>query len=279
MGNNTRLDNWAAMERLKLVERALWWRGWIGRPDLASLFGISSAQASSDLQKYVELNPGAMLYQMTRKRYETTPTMACILHVPRLEDGIATFLHEGSLGIVTSSAIIDSQHVSIVRPPKREVVAEVERKVLLALVQGKQLRVKYHSVNSGRDDWRWITPTAFGHDGLRWHVRAWYKEGGRHQDFVLGRMSAAEWPAEMAPGEDAPRDEEWETVEEHCYQINDALSEDRQAALRLDYGTNTNGILKITCRRAMVQYVEAMLRVPSKGKLPAHFTRKQLPEA
>jgi len=36
----------------------------------------------------------------------------------------------------------------------------------------------------------------------------------------------------------------------------------------------TSGILKITCRRAMAQYVEAMLRVPGKGELPAHFLRE-----
>ena len=58
MGNETSVENWAARERLLLVERAAWWRGWIGRGDLVAMFGISPAQASSDLQKYQELNPG-----------------------------------------------------------------------------------------------------------------------------------------------------------------------------------------------------------------------------
>lgn len=274
MGNETKIENWAAQERLRAVERALWWRGWIGRPDLVGVFGISAAQASSDLQKYLELNPGAMVYQMSRKRYEGTESMACMLHSPRLEEGMAAFLQQGGLGMISGGAIGNGPQISMVQPPKRKGLPEVERRVLLAVIQGKKLRVKYHSVRSGRDDWRWLAPHAFGHDGLRWHVRAWYHQGGHHGDFVLGRMSDAGWPEAMESEDLPPPDEDWEAVEEHRYRINDSLSKERQAALQLDYGTGPDGILKITCRRAMAQYEEAMLRVPTAGELPAHFMRE-----
>jgi predicted DNA-binding transcriptional regulator YafY len=176
--------------------------------------------------------------------------------------------------MLTAGATGDGALVSVVRPPRRKVLPAVERRVFLAVIQGKKLRVKYHSVKSGGNDWRWLSPCAFGHDGLRWHVRAWYQKRGIHGDFVLGRMSDAGWPEEMPSEEKPPRDEEWETFEELRYRINDGLNKDSQAALRLDYGTGPDGILKITCRRAMAQYVEAMLRVPTDGKLPAHFTRE-----
>ncbi|GAA5142513.1 WYL domain-containing protein [Prosthecobacter algae] len=273
MGNETRLENWAAQERLRAVERALWWRGWIGRPDLVALFGISAAQASSDLQKYVELNPGAIVYQTSRKRYEATQGMACVLHTPRLTDGMGTFLQQGGVGMITGGNTLDGPHVSIVRAPRREVCPQVERRVFLAVAQGKKLCVKYHSVNSGRSDWRWLAPHAFGHDGLRWHVRAWSLEGGDYRDFVLGRISDSKWPEDLNPNELLPVDEDWNTEEELRYRINDRLSEAQQAALRLDYGTGAQGILKITCRRAMTQYVEAMLRVQMTGELPAHFMK------
>lgn len=271
MGNETSLENWAAKERLRTVERALWWRGWIGRPDLSTIFGISAAQASSDLQKYQELNPGAMVYQMNRKRYEATETMVCVLHEPRLEEGMAGFLQPSGLGSALGGAFGDCHQISVVTPPKREISPKVQRRVFIAVIQGKKLRVKYHSLKSGRDDWRWLAPSAFGFDGLRWHVRAWNLEGRDHRDFVIGRMSDAEWPEEMVAEEMPIRDEEWETLEEREYRINAHLSESRQAALRMDYGTGPDGILKVTCRRAMRQYVEAMLRVPTDGELPAHF--------
>ena len=274
MGNESNTENWAVQERLRTVERALWWRGWIGRPDLVRVFGISAAQASSDLQKYLEINPTAMVYQMSRKRYEATDGMACFFHSPRLEEGMAAFLQQGGLARVASEVVQDSPQISLVHTPKRDVSQEVERRVFLAVLHGRKLRVKYHSLKSGRDGWRWLAPHAFGHDGLRWHVRAWNPDRGIHADFVLGRISAAEWPEEVASEEKPPRDEEWETVVERRYRINDVLSESRQEALRMDYGTGSDGILKITCRLAMVQYVEAMLRVPTEGELPVHFRRE-----
>ncbi len=237
------------------------------------VFGISAAQASSDLQKYLEINPGAMVYQMSRKRYEATEAMGCVLHAPRLEEGMAAFLQQGGLGMLTAGAPSDGPLVSVVRPPKRKVLPEVERRLFIAVVQRKKLRVKYHSVKSGRDDWRWLAPCAFGHDGLRWHVRAWYQKRGIHGDFVIGRVSDAGWPEEIGTEETPPRDEEWETFEELRFRINDSLSRESQAALRLDYGTAPDGILNITCRRAMAQYEEAMLRVPTNGEFPTHFTR------
>jgi len=48
------------MERLRFIEAGAWWKGRVNCQDLAGLFGASMAQASSDLQRYLELNPIAM---------------------------------------------------------------------------------------------------------------------------------------------------------------------------------------------------------------------------
>ena len=60
MGNSSNPEQWAVMERLRFIERAAYWRGWIQRQDLAAVYGKGSAQASADFQKYLELNPGAL---------------------------------------------------------------------------------------------------------------------------------------------------------------------------------------------------------------------------
>lgn len=58
------------------------------RRDLVAAFGVSLAQASSDLQKYQELNPGALQYHMNRKRYEGAREMRWVLiEALRLEAG------------------------------------------------------------------------------------------------------------------------------------------------------------------------------------------------
>lgn len=271
MGNETKLENWAARERLRWIERTVWWRGWIGRPDLVEMFGISAAQASSDLQKYQELNPGAVGYQTSRKRYEGAAEMRCVLHEPQLAEAISAYLGEGTLLVPTlRSDPKAGSRVSMVMAPRRTVAPEVERRVFLAVCGGLGLRVKYHSVRSGTAVWRRVVPRAFGHDGLRWHARAWCESSGEWRDFVLGRISGAEWPQSV--DEEPPRDDEWEQIETLRLRVNPGLSEERKAALVMDYGAGPDGVLELRCRKAMRQYVEAMLRVPSEGEeLPGHF--------
>ena len=92
MGNKTNDRNWAAMERLRFIETCAWWKGVVQRQDLAGLFGVSMAQASSDLQRYLEMNPGAFVYNLRQKRYEATAEMKCVTTRPRLDEAVARFL-------------------------------------------------------------------------------------------------------------------------------------------------------------------------------------------
>ena len=104
------------------------------------------------------------------------------------ERGVATPLL-GMAGGPKSAPTVD-----YIRPLTREADAEVQRRVFLAINQGRMLRVKYWSVHSARGAQREIAPHALGHDGYRWHVRAWCCENGDFRDFVLSRIEAAEWP-------------------------------------------------------------------------------------
>jgi hypothetical protein len=72
MGNKTNDRNWAATERLRFIEACAWWKGIVNQQDLVGLFGVSMAQASSDLQRYLEMNPAAFVYDSRQKRYEAT---------------------------------------------------------------------------------------------------------------------------------------------------------------------------------------------------------------
>ena len=192
------------------------------------------------------------------------------LQGPRLGEGMAMFLGART-GAVELPAGID--RVAVALPPQRAVKPTVARALVRAVCGELTVRVRYHSVRSGTAGWRELVPRAFGHDGLRWHARAWCVESGGWRDFVLGRMSDAKEPEPMA-GE-PPRDEEWEAFETLRLRVNPELSEDRRAALAMDYGIGKSGVLKVRCRRAMRQYVEAMLRVPVEGEgLPGHFVRE-----
>jgi len=61
----------------------------------------------------------------------------------------------------------------------------VERRIFLAVLERLRVRVRYASVHSGTDAWRWLQPRVFAHDGNRWHVRAWCEQ---RADYLRTRL-------------------------------------------------------------------------------------------
>ncbi len=268
MGNLNNKDQWAGRERLLFIERLAWWKGVVNRADVRDVFGISAAQASADLQGYQEMNPTALAYNMRAKRYEAGAGMLCVMHEPRLEEAVSLFLGVATplLGLGGRPEII-APTVDFFRPLTRESPAAVQRRVFLGMDQGRRLRVKYWSVSSGRGASREIAPHALGHDGYRWHVRAWCFENSGYRDFVLSRIEAAEWPGEVFTTDVV--DEEWERVETVVLRPHSSLSEEQKKGMVRDYGMK-GGVLRVEVRAAMKEYFLAHWRVPVAGR-PAHL--------
>lgn len=293
MGNETNIEQWAAQERLRAIERAAFWRGWVRRKELVSLFGISMAQASADFQKYQELNPGALSYNLNAKWYEGVAGMQCVRHTPRLEEAIGCYL-DGGAGVFqlppvamaqgTSSGALDAGgacSLGFVLLPVREASAEVCRLVFQAVLGNHRLRVRYWSLNSSKDSWREIAPHAFGHDGYRWHVRAWCYNNADYRDFVLSRIERCDSPMSISKDAALPIDGAWESWEGVELRPDSRLSERRQAAIRRDYGMGKRGVLKIKVRTAMKPYLLSHLFLPGANdaaELPRHleFLRSKL---
>ncbi len=271
MGNTSNRDQWAARERLRLVERVAWWRGAVNRGDVREVFGISAAQASADLQAYLELNPGALAYNLTTKRYEASPEMQCVLHVPSLEEAVRVFLGEGA-PLPPVRAAEEGGKVDWFVPPARRASEAVERRVFLAVGGGRRLEILYWSVSSGRTAQRAIAPHSLGHDGYRWHVRAWCFEHGDYRDFVLSRIERAEWPGEafVPPAADG----EWERRETVVLRPHSDLDATQRKAIERDYDMR-RGRLALTVRSAMKEYLLAHLRVaatePGEKARPPHL--------
>ena len=266
MGNTSTKDQWAGRERLAFIERVAWWRGVVNRGDLREVFGISAAQASGDLQGYQEQNPTALAYNVRSKRYEARPEMACVMHSPRLEEAVAMFL--GTPVSLPRVAARAEGRVATFVPPVRQADEGVERRVFLALDQGKRLWVTYWSVNSGAAKRREIAPHGLGHDGYRWHVRAWCFENGEFRDFVLSRIEKAEWPGELFIS--PTRDEAWERMVTVVLRANSQLDAVQRATIERDYGMKS-GKLEVTMREAMREYCLAHLRVATGNERPQHL--------
>jgi DeoR/GlpR family transcriptional regulator of sugar metabolism len=61
---------WFEQHRQDWIAEALSVYGFINREHLERKFGVSTPQASKDLATFQRLNPKAMAYNLTTKRYE-----------------------------------------------------------------------------------------------------------------------------------------------------------------------------------------------------------------
>lgn len=64
-----RIDPFAVIVRLMWIDGVIDNDGEINRCEIRQAFGISAPQASLDLRRYMELNPGRIAYDVRRKRY------------------------------------------------------------------------------------------------------------------------------------------------------------------------------------------------------------------
>ncbi len=271
MGNDTNEGNWAARERLRFAEMLLWWRGWVGRGDLIERFGTSPAQTSGDLQRYLEMNPTAMVYHTSRKRYEATELMRCILHQPSLNEAASWLGGSVVEGFRLETPVSGGgdDRLAVLHLPVRQATDDVERKIFMALFAKRRVRVRYVSLSSNKSEWRFLRPGALAWDGRRWHTRAWCETRQDWRDFVLARMDSAEWPVE-AQGE-VPIDKDWLVLETVRLRVNPALPENSRESIKMDYGLKGE-VLEIPVRRAMRQYLMAEMFLTEEGEeLSKHF--------
>lgn len=63
---------WAKRQRMRFISEFIVKNGHINRSDLKEEFGISTPQASLDLQEYQKLYPGELVYDLNRKHYKLT---------------------------------------------------------------------------------------------------------------------------------------------------------------------------------------------------------------
>lgn len=254
---------WGIEKRLEFIEFRLYWEGGINRADITERFGVSVPQASKDLTLYEEKAPGNLAYNKSAKRYLASPDFKPVFLEPyagmylaqlRSRDGI----EESWLSAVPA---FDSMPV-----PYRRVEAEVLRAVLAAIRDERAIEIEYQSMNTDRPapEWRWITPHALGHDGLRWHVRAYCHIDHKFKDFILSRCLRTRGDGE--PAAKPETDQFWREIFEVTLAPNPALSEPQQAVIAQDYEM-THGEVAVPVRKALLYYFQKRLRLDVAGAI------------
>lgn len=260
LSDTPRRLRWAPEQRLEFIEFRLFWDGGLNRSDLMERFGVSEPQASKDLTTYRELAPANLEYDSSKKRYVSATFFQPLFLKPNPDRYLAQ-LKAISDGILdTSDTWIAAMPPSGVVPiPARRIDAQVLRTLLGAIRDRLAVHVEYQSMSQEHPEplWRWITPHAFGFDGLRWHVRAYCHRQSRFLDFVLGRVLGV---AESGPaGAGAEDDLLWQEVFDVVLEPNPQLIEAQRRGVARDYGMIDDKLV-VPVRCALLYYFNKRLR-------------------
>jgi len=246
---------------MEFIEFRLYWEGAVNRSDLIKQFGVSVPQASNDLTAYRQRAPENVSYDLSAKSYVPTPAFRpkflkvnpdrYLSQMKALSDGI----------IETADTWFASQPDTGVLPiPNRRTAPSVLQAVLTAIRRNGAVHIEYQSTSPENPDpiWRWISPHAFGFDGLRWHVRAFCHRDNRFKDFILGRCLAA---GEQGPSDaSAKEDWQWQTFFQVVLQPNPDLTDGQRRAVALDYNM-TDERVTVPVRFALLYYFYKRLRL------------------
>jgi WYL domain len=257
---------WAAEQRFQFIEHQAFWCGGLNRSDLTTHFGLSVPQASKDLAAYQALHPENLTYDPSKRRY---------LRSIEFKAGFITLDSDEFLRASVGQAMdgnpadgeLERQPIAEGLPfPHRKIDPYVLQPIAQCVVEGRSVEIKYVSMSTNRPDamWRRITPHAFGHDGLRWHVRAFCHRSETFKDFIVSRCLDTRH-VDVA-GATPEVDETWNSLFPVMLVPNPLLSEQQQQIITREYGM-IDGILTISVRRAMLYYFNKRLRLDAAPSL------------
>lgn len=244
--------NWGVERRYEFIEFRLFWQGRINRGDLMDAFGVSTQQASLDLNAYIEQAKRNLVYDKSLRTYLRGKHFKPKYLKPDAEEYFAQ-LRAVDQGLVSSeqSWISFFPSFGATPTPARGVSPETLRDVLAAIREPSALQVTYQSMSRPEPSARWIEPHALAFDGFRWHARAFCQNDQVFKDFLLSRIVEV---CEQGPVTAEPSaDEAWHT--EIVLQVgpHPDLSDNQRRAIEMDYGME-EGRAQISVRRALLFY-------------------------
>jgi len=244
--------NWGVERRYEFIEFRLFWQGRINRGDLMDAFGVSTQQASLDLNAYIEQAKRNLVYDKSLRTYLRGKLFKSKYLKPDAEEYFAQ-LRAVDQGLVSAeqSWISFFPSFGATPTPARGVAPETLRDVLAAIREPTALQVTYQSMSRPEPSARWIEPHALAFDGFRWHARAFCQNDQVFKDFLLSRIVAVggQGPVTAAPS----ADEAWHTEVVLEIGPHPDLSAPQRRAIEMDYGME-DGRAEIRVRRALLFY-------------------------
>ena len=257
---------WGTEQRLEFIEFRAFWEGGVNRSDITEQFGVSVPQASNDLSLYQKLEPANLRYDSSEKRYVPTDEFAPRFMKPSADRYLSQLKTVGETIIrLEDTWIVRPPDVDALPVPSRRIEPSILKRFVAAIRSTRSIEIHYQSMNRDRPEavWRRITPHAFAHDGLRWHVRAFCHIDFRFKDFILSRCRDLRNDDEG--GAPASADHQWQSTFDVILKPNPDLTQSQRETIAMDYGME-GGQVVVPVRRALLYYFEKRLRLDVDAK-------------
>lgn len=257
---------WSVAQRLEFIEFRLVWEGRINRADIAERFNLTVQQASADLGMYDVAAPRNMTYLRGPKTFVPAATFE-----PKfLRDKADRQLLQ--LAAICAGLVERSDTWFNTLPPMDAVpmpLHRVDTKIVLVVLEAirsrKSVEISYQSMERPSAIRRIIEPHALGHDGERWHLRAWCARNHDFRDFVLSRIEQIE--VSGAAGSDPSADAEWNELVVLILAPNPGLADGARRVVAKEFGME-RGRLRLKMRAALAWYTIKHLNLDLTGLPP-----------
>ncbi len=246
------MSRWGQERRLEFIDFRLRWDGRINRSDLTAFFGISVPQASLDIAKYLDLAPENVIYDRSSRVYLASDTFKPLYQA----NNPARYLNE-LLARMTGVLQPELSFLGWAPPaasapsPVRSLPVDTLVTLLSAIRKSTTVAIVYQSMRSTEPEMRTVAPHALGHDGFRWHIRAYCESRLAFRDFVIARIVSIR--DTLMPGANGKDDDAWHRQVRLVLAPNPELPEATRRVIELDYGM-ANGQVALECRQALLFY-------------------------
>ncbi len=261
MSNRKSNLRWGVEQRLEFIEFRLYWEGRINRGHLMSTFGVSVNQASTDLNRYLDLAPENMVYDKSARAYIRSTVFSPLflkldseryLRLMRALRDPSPGSDAGRERNQEESWLLTCPEFDVVPSLVRTVNSETLRLVVEACRGQQSIEILYQSLTRPEARWRWVAPHALGYDGSRWHVRAFCEQEREFRDFVLARILET---GTMRPRQSDPvEDVDWSQSIELEIGPHPGLTESQRQIVIRDYRME-GGKVTLKVRKALLFYM------------------------
>jgi predicted DNA-binding transcriptional regulator YafY len=254
---------WGTLRRLEFIDFRLFWNARINRKDLVDRFGISTQQATQDLERYAGMARQNVVYDTKSRAYVRAPSFS-----PQFVEGQAERFLLQLQALSTGAMTVDQTWFG--EPPPHDVVTikhrRVDERLLTVLVDairdGTAVQVKYWTMSGKAPEPRIIEPHALAYCDQRWHVRAWSRTNGSFRDFNINRceLLGGSGSRSVEPSFDYA----WNMPARLVLAVNPDLGEHKREAVLREYDFDGDEFVFQT-RLALLFYVKAQLNLEAGG--------------